>query len=65
MLFSFYLLQIPNGIDLQVPNGCSALHSGTIQQTFVTDRRTMLPLGVVISTTMNGAYDNPAMLMKD
>ncbi|CAF2853136.1 unnamed protein product [Rotaria sp. Silwood2] len=57
--------KIQNNIELTAPEGCNALHTSKIQQTLSTDTRAIFPSSVVIRTTMNDAYDNPAMSTKD
>ncbi|CAF4732441.1 unnamed protein product [Rotaria sp. Silwood1] len=57
--------KVQNNIELTSPEGCNALYTNKVQQTFGTDTRRIFPSGVVIKTTMNDAYDNSAMSTKD
>ncbi|CAF1308586.1 unnamed protein product [Rotaria sordida] len=57
--------KVQNNNELIVPKGCNTIHTSKIQQTLGTNTIAIFPSGVVIRTTMNGAYDNPTIWTKD
>ncbi|CAF4086726.1 unnamed protein product [Rotaria sordida] len=57
--------KVQNNNELIVPKGCNTIHTSKIEQTLGTNTIAIFPSGVVIRTTMNGAYDNPTIWTKD
>jgi len=63
--FSFCLLKVNNnGIELPASEGYTICHTSSNQQTISTDTKDRYLSDVLIRKTVNGAYDNPTMIMK-
>jgi hypothetical protein len=57
--------QVKNDIELAPSDGYDALHTSPSTQTFGIDTVDKLPPDGTIRKTVDGAYDNPTMIMKD
>ena len=60
-----YSLKVENDIELTVAEGYNTLHTSSSAQTIGTDTKTIYLSGGIIQKSMNGAYDNPTMTIKD
>jgi hypothetical protein len=57
--------KVSNDIELTTSEGYNTLHTSPSAQTLSPDTKAILPFDSVIQKTINGTYDNPAMMIKD
>ncbi len=62
---SFCLLKAKNDIELVTSDGYDTLHTSPSTQTFNIDTKDKYPSDGMVRKIVNGAYDNPTMIMKD
>ncbi|CAF1385363.1 unnamed protein product, partial [Adineta steineri] len=56
---------VDNEIELAAPEGYGTLHTTASAQTLATNAIPMDSSDVVITRTVDGAYDNPVITIKD
>ena len=65
MICRLVLLQVNNDIELATSESYNTLHASLSAQQFGIETKEMYPTNAVIRKTVDGAYDNPTMIIKD